>query len=193
MEEQWKDIFGYEGLYQVSNLGRVRSLPRNGTVNDIKILKPKKENNGYLRIGLCKNGEQKLYSIHRLVASAFIPNDDLFKTDINHKDENKENNNVENLEWCDAYYNNNYGNRITKANIKNRQNGCFDKFGKWVINNLSKSVLQYDLNGNFIQTWKSLMDIHRTLGFSYSHISQCCNGKRKTANGFIWKYKNDDE
>lgn len=192
MEEQWKDIYGYEGLYQVSNLGRVRSLPRNGTVNDIKILKQKRDN-GYLRISLKKNGFLKTFSVHRLVAQAFLPNDDLFKTQINHKDENKENNNVKNLEWCDAAYNNNYGTHQQRS-AKSRLNHP----------NMSKQVNQYSLDGNFIRSFQSTKEIQRQLGFSQGHIIKCCNGgyfdKRRNkfvnitqCNGFIWKYKNDDE
>lgn len=99
--ETWKPIWGYEGLYEISTFGRVKSM-KNGKE---RIIKQNKLPSGYLQIALLKNGNRKTYYIHRLVASAFIPNDNLFYTQVNHIDENKENNRVENLEWCDAQYN----------------------------------------------------------------------------------------
>ena len=114
MQEIWKDIEGYEGCYQVSNLGRVKSLDRNVKGNKSnyirtgKILSPKTHRNGYLVVGLCTDRKIKMYYIHRLVAQAFLPNLDRLPQ-VNHKDENKTNNNVENLEWCSAEYNTNYG------------------------------------------------------------------------------------
>lgn len=102
--EQWRDIAGYEGMYQVSDLGRVRSLK----YGKVRVLRPGKNNNGYLRVNLKIDGSRKNFSIHRLVAQAFIPNYDESKNQVNHKDENKENNRVNNLEWCDCRYNNTY-------------------------------------------------------------------------------------
>lgn len=163
MEEIWKNIEGFEGLYQISNYGNVKSLK----YGKERILKPRKDKDGYLRVGLYINGKGKDYTIHRLVALYFILNNDLFKTQINHKDENKENNNVNNLEWCDAVYNTNYGNRNKK---------------------ISKEVNQYSLDGNFIRSFPSTKEIERQLGFANNNIGACCNGKRKTAYGFIWKY-----
>lgn len=170
MEEVWKDIDGFEGLYQVSNYGRIKSLPRNTTRG--VILKPHKNTQGYLQVHLYKDGKGKDYTIHRLVALYFIPNNDLFKTQINHKDENKENNNVDNLEWCDAVYNTNYGNRNKK---------------------ISKEVNQYSLDGVLIKTWKSTREIERELGYYCSAISECCNGKRKTVYGFRWEYSENEQ
>jgi len=163
MEEIWKPVVGYEGLYEISNLGKVKSLK----YGKERILKSSKNKVGYLMVSLFKDGKHKIYKVHRLVASAFIPNNDLFKTEVNHKDENKENNNIENLEWCTHKYNINYGTRIEK---------------------ISKQVNQYDLAGNFIQSFQSTMEIERQLGFDNNHISECCNGKRKTAYGFLWEY-----
>lgn len=181
MEEQWKDIIDYEGLYQVSNLGNVKSLNYNHTGKE-QILKASKTKDGYFQVPLWKNGERKWSRVHRLVASHFIPNDDLFKTQINHKDENKQNNNVNNLEWCNLQYNNNYGTRnkrIAKSNTNNQ--------------NRSKSVSQYSLDGTFIREWQSMSEIKRKLGYQQANICYCCKGKYKTSYGFIWKYKNDDE
>ncbi len=120
MEEIWRDIAGYEGLYQVSNLGRVKSLERttkrfNGFKvceykDGNKILKQSKNYKGYLFVGLCKNGKEKKYKVHRLVAEAFIDNPNNLPQ-VNHKNENKECNISNNLEWCTNKYNCNYGTR----------------------------------------------------------------------------------
>ena len=116
MSEIWKDIEGYEGLYKVSNLGRIKSLPKfhktrySGYMKKERILKPRFDTYGYLMVVLCKNKKEKNYLVHKLVANAFIPNTKNYDC-INHKDEDKTNNCVDNLEWCDRYYNNNYGTR----------------------------------------------------------------------------------
>lgn len=145
--------------YEVSNLGRVRNIKTG------KILSPGVDR-GYMIICLCKGGEKKMCKIHRLVAEAFLPNHNNYP-EVNHKDENKLNNNVDNLEWCDRKYNINYGTRTEKC---------------------SKPVAQYDLNGNLVATWKSTMEIERVLGYFNSNISACCLGKYKTMYGYIWRY-----
>ena len=123
--EEWRDIEGYEGLYQISNLGRVKSFPRPTTPGGI--LKTIKRKDGYCSIKLSKNGKVKKVLVHRLVAKAFIPNTNNLPI-INHKDENPLNNNVDNLEWCDYKYNNNYGtlskrkSEIAKTYKRNRDN-----------------------------------------------------------------------
>lgn len=173
-KEIWKDIEGYENLYQVSNLGRVKSLG-NGKSRKEKILKPRKQSNGYLTVILCKEGEGKNYLVHRLVAQAFIPNP-LNLPQVNHTTEDKTMNAVECLEWCTAEYNNSYATRnvrISKANINGK---------------LSKKVRQYSLEGEFIKEFPSASEIQRQLGFANNNISSCCLGKRKTSNGYIWKY-----
>lgn len=119
IEEIWKDILGYEGFYQVSSFGRVRSLDRYDSRNYFRkgrILKLSADRKGYLRVGLHSNGKEKFYSVHRLVAEAFIHNPDNLP-EVNHIDEDKTNNRVENLEFCDSKYNNNYGTR--KDRIRN--------------------------------------------------------------------------
>lgn len=173
MEETWKDIEEYEGLYQVSNMGRVKSVRRN------IILRPSIRN-GYKRVTLYTNNIPKRYSIHRLVAMAFIPNPDNLPQ-VNHKDENRTNNCISNLEWCTQEYNINYG----TGNKRRAQKQLNNK-------NKSKVVLQYSLDGTFIKEWKSTMDVQRKLGFGQSHIVQVCKGKRRIAYGYIWKYKNEE-
>ena len=129
MIEEWRPIEGYEGLYEVSNTGRVRSVDRyvkysNGQIHlhKGKVLSPVKSNLGYLLVSLCCNGKYKSISVHRLIAQAFIENPDNLP-EINHKDEDKTNNSVDNLEWCDRSYNNNYGTRKDKERDTKIKNG----------------------------------------------------------------------
>ena len=167
MSEVWKDINGYKELYQVSNWGRVKSLK----FGKERILKPGINGKGYFQVQLWKNNNSKNYVVHRLVAQAFIPNPDNLPC-INHRDECKTNNNVENLEWCSYQYNINYGTCIQRKTEKQ-----------------SKTVYQYSMDGEFVKEWKSLMEIERSMEFSAGSISQCCNGKLNTAYGYVWRYK----
>ena len=166
-EEIWRTIKGYEGQYQVSDQGRVRSLK----FGEERILKPVRMPNGYLKVNLCKNGEKKTYRVHSLVAQTFIPNPDNLPQ-VNHKDEDKENNSVQNLEWCDQKYNINYGTRTQRQAEK-----------------LSKPILQYTKSGEFVREWKSTHDVERNLGYFHNYISSCCNGRYKSSYNFIWKFK----
>ena len=124
MKEIWKDIKGYEGLYQISNYGEVKSLEKKAgfSTRKEKILKQHLDKDGYVKVYLCKNNKVKFLSVHRLIAEAFIPNPNNFPQ-INHKDENKQNNKIENLEWCTCKYNINYGTRTKrqKETIKNER------------------------------------------------------------------------
>ena len=172
--EQWRMIPDYEGLYMVSNLGRVKSLNYNGTGQE-RIMKPTVYSGGYFRVKLWKNKIPKLYLVHRLVAQTFIQNPDNLP-EINHKDENPANNRVENLEWCDRKYNINYGTRTEKY-IRTNTNG-----------KKSKQVVQNSLDGEAIKVWPSTSEIQRQLGFRSGNISNCCKGRQKTAYGFVWKY-----
>ena len=114
--EHWKDIDGYDGLYQVSDLGRVRSLKFGKT----RIRRPRIDRYGYLQVGLCKDGKETKFRVHRLVANAFIPNNNILNDQVNHKDENKQNNRASNLEWCDRYYNMHY-NGLYKRRKRRKQ------------------------------------------------------------------------
>ena len=172
-KEIWRDILEYEGLYQVSNLGRVKSLKRKYRKNE-NFIKTHKNKNGYISVILSKNNISKNFLVHRLVAQAFIPNFNNL-LEINHKNENKSDNCVSNLEWCSRKYNVNYNNLNKRINRINRKD-------------LSKQVCQYDLKGNFIKEWVSVMEIQRQLKYYNSAICECCNGKRRNAYGYIWKY-----
>ena len=174
MVEIFKDIKDLEGLYQVSNFGNVLSLNYNHTGKP-KLLKPGKDTNGYPIVILSKDGKRKMFSVHRLVAETFLENPHNYPV-INHKDEDKTNNRVENLEWCTISYNNSYGThneRVSKANTNGK---------------LSKIVLQFSLSGEFIREWPSAMECDRN-GFNQGSVSKCCRGEQKSAYGFLWKYK----
>lgn len=180
MQEIWKDIPGYEELYQASNLGRIRSLDREISVNGGnqhtrfmckqikkgKIRKSKLTKDGYYEIGLIKNGKTKFIRTHRLIAMAFIPNPNNYPV-INHKNHNRLDNRSDNLEWCTVWYNNRY----SKA----------------------RKIVQLDKNYNLIKIWDCMSDVHRELGLSVSNISKCCiNKKYKTGNSY-WRYYEEYE
>lgn len=168
MEEEieiWRNISGCPG-YQVSNKGRVKSLS-NDKKRKEKILKPFKNNKGYFSVNLWKDGIKKNITVHRLVASAFIQNDSLFNTEINHLDENKENNCASNLEWSDRKHNCNYGNRnkkIAKA----------------------KSLFVKCLETGVV--YPSSYEVQRQFGFNQASIQKCCVGKLKSAYKYHWSY-----
>ena len=159
MKEIWKDIKDYEGHYQVSNWGRIKSIKFGKEI----ILK-QNIRRGYYYVCLSKNGIAKNYFIHRLVAEAFLDNPNNYPC-VNHKDENKLNNNVENLEWCSVLYNNSYGTRLQKVSEKMRNRK------EW-----SKPIDVYDLNMNFIETLPSIEECGRKYNVSPGNVRHCCNG-----------------
>ena len=161
--EIWKPIPSYETLYEISSNGVVKSL-KTGAVR-------RPSNNGkYKQVTLTKNGIQKTYKVHRLVAITFIPNPDNLPC-VNHKDEHPSNNNVNNLEWCTTKYNCNYGTRI-----------------KRMAKNHSKKVASFDKDGNLINVYDSIVDASKDRKCDTSSITKCCKGKRKICNGLAWKY-----
>ena len=176
MNEIWKDIEGYEDLYQVSNYGRVKALI-NKRHKEERIRRFGINKLGYCQVELSKNGSTKIYLVHRLVALAFIPNPNNLPC-VNHKDENPSNNNVGNLEWCSYKYNSNYGTskRRISSKLKNHPN-------------LSKTILQFTKDNDFIAEYPSISEIHRLFDYNVGHIWECCNGKRKSAYGYRWEYK----
>lgn len=175
--EIWKEIKDYTNYY-VSNKGNIlniyeKAIKRNSKEKGIafRILKPTIDSNGYCCICLYKNNVSKIFKVHRLVAEAFIKNPKNLPQ-INHKDENKLNNKVENLEWCNSFYNNNYGSRTKK-----------------VAKKLSAPVLCCDINGNVIKKYKSIQSVKED-GYNPSKVCGVCKQRygRKTHKGYIWKY-----
>ena len=173
--EIWKDISNYEGLYQVSNLGNIRSLDRytNGRNSKRlikgKILKAFKDKDGYMNVNLYKNAKIKQFKVSRLVAEAFIPNPNNLPQ-VNHKNEIKSDNCVDNLEWMTLIDNCNYGTRNAR---------------------ISKKINQYDLEGNFIKTWNSIIQIEREFNIFHSRIIEACKGQRKQIGGYKWRYADE--
>ena len=178
-KEIWKDVKGYEGLYQVSSKGRVKSLDRycltkkgNKRFRACRILKPYTQKDGYKQVDLRNSIKPKTATIHRLVAKAFIPNPHNYPQ-VNHKDENPSNNCVDNLEWCTTVYNNRYGNRM-----------------KRIIKSLSVKVVQLSLNGSLVKVWPSIRNASKN-GYYSSSISHCCQNKLLRCNGYYWIYYSD--
>lgn len=182
MQEIWKDIKGYEGLYQVSNLGNVMSLNYKNH-GYAKLLTPKCNNAGRLWVELFNNNKKRAFLIHRLVAFAFIENPNNY-SQINHIDENPKNNNVENLEWCTQEYN------IKYYLERHRGERKIKKYSQKYQKRTDFKILQCSLNGEPIRSWKNSREVCKECGWSDWSISECCRGNRKTAYGFIWQYAN---
>lgn len=183
--EIWKKIDNFPN-YMISNLGRVKSLNYRGNTKKEVLLTPYKNNEGYLGLNLWNNGKCKHYTIHRLVAQAFISNPEN-KPFIDHINTIRNDNRVENLRWVTSKENRN--NPLTLYKIRGDKSCHYGKFG--ILNNNHRIILQYTEDGVFIKEWGSTMDIHRELGIDNSSISKCCRGKYKTAGGFIWRYKKE--
>lgn len=179
MSEMWKDIDGYEGLYQISNTGLVKSLHYRGGRTP-KLLVPKENNSGRLWVELFNNGKKRCALIHRLVGEAFIPNPNKYE-EINHKDENPKNNDASNLEWCDRQYNVSYY-------YKRHPHGAEKKHTEKYKNRSNLKVLQISKGGTVLMQWKNSREIYVKTGMSDWSISECCRGNRKTAYGYIWQY-----
>lgn len=179
MKEIWKDIENYYGLYQVSNIGNVKSLNYRHTGEE-KIRKPSVDGKGYLIVNLFKNGKRKMLNVHRLVLMAFNPVENMDKLEVNHKDENKKNNNLDNLEWCSRSYNINYGTRNQRS-----------------AQSRSIPVVQIDPTTNkVINVYCSASEAERQTEFNQSNISKCCKNKlnrpgNNIYKGYKWQYMSD--
>lgn len=173
IDEKWKNISNYEGLYQISSFGRVKSLK----CGRQKILKLGSNPLGYSIIGLWKDKKQKFFPVHRIVATTFISNPKN-KPEVNHIDGNKKNNNIDNLEW------------VTKS--ENMKHAI--RTGLLVIKRsiqIPKQIEQLDLENNLIKTWDNCKEIVEQLKVADSHIYKCCTNKAKTAYGYKWRYKKE--
>lgn len=173
-EEIWKKIEGYPS-YSVSNIGRVRNDTRD------KLLKLVRNRCGYIVARLNIEGVQKTHTIHRLVAMAYIPNP-LNKPEVNHINEDKTDNRVSNLEWVTRSENILHGTRSLRVSQAMTNHP-----------NISKHILQFNQRGELLAEYPSSMEASRITETSWRHISACCHGKRKTAGGYLWKYKEDME
>lgn len=191
-QEIWKEIEGFEGIYEISNFGKIRSVDRaityvNGRVHVQHgvIRKAQIATNGYEIIDLSKNHVRKKFLVHRLVAIAFIPNPNNLP-EVNHIDENKLHNYAENLEWCGIKENRNFGTR----NIRARDSKDYARIGR--INQLKqgRKIAQIDSNGEIVRIFPSIREAERVTGYFRQAISGCCNGLYKQAYGYRWKFMN---
>lgn len=200
MKEVWKDIEGYEGLYQVSNTGRVKHLPY--TLNNIsgshymdeRILKQNPNNSGYLMVGLYKNKKGLNKTVHRLVAKAFVENKKGL-LEVNHRNEIKTDNRAENLEWVTHRQNSTHGTKIKRTikTFKERginvgeNNPMFGKTGS--ESPCAKPILQYDMSGNLLHEYDSAASVERLFGYKRCCVNGAARGIYRQAYGFVWKYK----
>lgn len=181
--EEWKDVKGYEGFYQVSNKGEVRNIAvfsykyqRVLKRKSPRPLRPEITYDGYKRVVLSLYGKKRKFSVHRLVAFAFIPNPDNLP-EVNHKDENTANNVANNLEWCTAKYNSNYGTLPQRISERCKNDS-----------RISKAVFQYSMDGSFISAYPSAKEAQRQTGANADVICRVCKGKAKQSGGFKWTY-----
>lgn len=211
-EEIWKPVRGYENLYEVSSFGKIRSVDKvvytNNRFNKMqkkikgKILSPfLNKKTGYMQVALSKNKKTKLYLVHRLVALTFFPIDNI-SLQVNHIDGNKQNNNVENLEWCTRSENivHAYKIGLAHSNFKTQSGTKHHFYGKHHKNSSKekmrlshyRKINQYDKNNNFIKTWDGIKMAENILKINNANISECCRGKRKIAGGYIWRYVDEE-
>ena len=174
-EISWKPVVGYEGLYEVSNTGIVKSLDRmkNRKHTIERDLKPS-TNKRYKEVKLYKNGTKRSIKVHRIVAQAFVPNP-YGKPQVNHIDGNKDNNNADNLEWCTQAENNRHAidNKLQDPNK--------------MIEATRKKVVQLSLQGDVVKVWASLTQAATSLGLQVANISHCCKGRIKQTGGYKWR------
>lgn len=185
-QEIWKDVVGYEGLYQISNMGNVRSIDHITNNRFIKgrLLTPRSRQHGYLGIPLYGKGGHptrncRTFSVHRLVAEAFLPNPENL-AEVNHKNENKQDNRLSNLEWISHRDNTCYGNAQEKKRLTNRER-----------HNKFKPILQYSRSGEFIKRFDCINDANRETGVPAGNIVRCAKGSKSYshAGGYVWRYE----
>jgi len=178
MKESWEDIAGYEGLYQVSNYGRIKSFRQGKRTKSTAeyILNPTLSNTGYEQITLYRSQHDRhKFLVHRLVAQAFIDNPNNYES-VNHKDENRLNNKADNLEWCTASYNNAYGTARIRGSITKGQ-----------------KIDQFTLEGIYLATYASLSVANKITGINKHIISDCLCGVCQSGKGYIWRYADSSD
>lgn len=191
LREEWRPIKGYEGLYEVSSFGRIKRLPLGKqwpyrrTHNNIR--KVRITRNGYCRVNLSKGNIVKCFNVHRLVAMAFIPNPDNLPQ-VNHKDENKLNNKVENLEWCTQRYNNLWGTARQRQNETRHRNDPNCEIWKKSALHMAKKVAKCSKDGEILNTYPSMTSAANETGVAIRTISHQCNGKSKSRRNYYWRY-----
>ena len=183
MKEIWKDVVGFENLYQVSNLGNIKALPKHGrkSVNMKHCIK-----HGYCTVSFSKNGKSTTLYVHRVVAQAFLQNAE-GKPEVNHIDGNKLNNAIDNLEWVTISQNQKHA---IKLGLR-KPSPMTGRTGK--LFPTARPILQFNKNGSLIREWDCISDAARFLGCNPSCICECLNGKNRTSYGYIWKYKRSKE
>lgn len=189
--ELWQDIQGYEGFYMISNLGNIRSLARTTNTRIIGDFMRKEKilkygvTDGYKKVSLTRDGKTRNFLIHRLIAIHFIPNPNNYPC-INHKNSDRQDNRIENLEWCTYSHNNSHAHQFG-FQVHNKPG--LGKLGADSWN--AKPVIQFDLDWNLVKEWSCAAEASRETGIDYKLISLNCNGKCKSAKGFRWKLKKD--
>lgn len=192
MDEIWRDIEGYKGLYQVSDQGRIRSLDRIVAHSRYgyktlkgRLLRPTKNGDGYFYINLYKDNHEKKYKTHRLVAQAFIPNPEN-KEEVDHINTKRDDNRVENLRWATKLENNR--NSLTRKK-RSENNPMRGKYGK--DNPNSKSIYQISKDGNLIRKWEGIKEAARNTEVYPGNIVKCCQGKLNASGGYRWIYASE--
>lgn len=195
--EKWKPIIGFEGLYECSNLGNLRSVTKivrrdeNSTkIIKGRVIKQQMGTSGYKCVTFSKDGKLSNHRVHRLIAASFIKNPNE-KAQVNHINEIKTDNRSENLEWVTHHENQLHGTRIERLKASTDNNGIknpmYGRIG--ALNPKSKPVIQYCKKGKKINEFDSAATVNRELGFNSSSVSRAAKGKLKTAHGYVWKYK----
>lgn len=187
----WKPIKGFEGLYEVSNTGLIKSL-NCYNYKEPRIMHTSLRKDGYLSVGLSKNNKTTTRTVHRIVAETFLPNPNNLEM-INHKDEDKSNNNVDNLEWCTVSYNNKYSIKRHPERFVLRKNREKRDYYKVKTKYFNVHINQFSKDGEFIKQWFNFAELKHIKNYNNTSIKECCEGKRKTAYGYKWEFANKEQ